>query len=64
MMDDNSDHHDAASRQAMMENMDETMRTRMQQCHDMMQSMHDHGQNDEQASQDHNHQSTDNGHRH
>ena len=64
MMGDNSDHHDQASRQAMMENMDEAMRTRMQQCHDMMQSMHDHGQGEEQNSGDHDHHSAGNGHRH
>ena len=64
MMGDNSDHHDETSRQAMMENMGEAMRTRMQQCHEMMQSMHDHGQSEEQASGEHDHQSAGNGHRH
>ena len=64
MMGDNSDHHDQASRQAMMENMDEAKRTRMQQCHEMMQSMHGHGQDEDQAAQGHDHQAADTGHRH
>jgi hypothetical protein len=64
MMGDSSDHHDEASRRAMMENMDEAKRTRMQQCHEMMQSMHGHGQDEDQAVQGHDHQTADTGHRH
>lgn len=55
MMGESSDHHDEASRQTMMENMDEGMRTRMHQCHEMMENMHDDGAADQQLSEGHDH---------
>ncbi|MAK61021.1 MAG: hypothetical protein CMK09_08585 [Ponticaulis sp.] len=64
MMSEGVEHHDAAARQAMMENMDEQARTRMQQCHDMMQTMHGDGHHDDASAQEHGHHNADGGHRH